>query len=127
MDPHGHVCLTQAVCAWSSCPRPLSKTLQDKCYSFITLSNSQQALEAIHALNGQVVAGGQMLRVNYALMPPSDDKERGETPAVPHGEGPVHPGTRGPVPQHQIFVGDLSTSVDDTKLYNTFAKYTSCV
>jgi len=98
---------------------PSFHALQDKCYGFVTFSNSQAAQHAIHTLNGQMVTGGQLLRVNYALMPPSDDRERVSATGEPLG--------RGPQPQHQIFVGDLSASVDDTKLYNTFARFTSCV
>lgn len=32
-----------------------------------------------------------------------------------------------PPPPLQVFVGDLSPSIDDTQLYNTFARYHSCV
>ncbi|KAF5833184.1 hypothetical protein DUNSADRAFT_10598 [Dunaliella salina] len=101
------------------------KVVKDKCYGFVTLNSSQAAQQAIHALNGQMVSGGQTLLVNYALVPPSDERERGVSPS---GEPlPMGAGGRGLQPQHQIFVGDLNAQVDDTKLYNTFARYTSCV
>mmetsp|Transcript_27615 Transcript_27615/g.74717 ORF Transcript_27615/g.74717 Transcript_27615/m.74717 type:complete len:517 (+) Transcript_27615:95-1645(+) len=101
------------------------KIVKDKCYGFVTLSSSQAAQHAIQTLNGQMVSGGQTLRVNYALVPPSEERERG---VAPNGEPlPIGAGGRGLQLQHQIFVGDLSANVDDFKLYNTFARYTSCV
>eukprot|EP00967_Tisochrysis_lutea_P090266 scaffold129030_cov17-Tisochrysis_lutea.AAC.1 len=55
-----------------ACDRKLRMCLhtvcaQDKCYGFVTLSSSQAAQHAIQTLNGQMVSGGQTLRVNYAL------------------------------------------------------------
>jgi len=102
--------------------------LQDKCYGFVTLGSQTAAEQAIHTLNGQTIGGGTILRVNYALVPQiGEDRERTSANSSNGESASASGGGRGLQPQHQIFVGDLSADVDDFKLYNSFAQFTSCV
>ncbi|XP_014218636.1 tRNA selenocysteine 1-associated protein 1 [Copidosoma floridanum] len=76
-------------------------------YCFVHFPTDEMALDAMHKLNGKVIPGsspGVRFRLNHASTTGKPSIER----------------------EYSIWVGDLSTDVDDYSLYRTFAaKYNS--